>query len=335
MAGLDSLIRSVDAGDEVRFDGPLTIGRDAVNGMVLGFGKISRRHAVIEWADGEWWVRDLNSRNGTTVDGEPVARERTIHEGDVLRFGNRTSWKVIRLADRGGEPPAIAVIENVRSGLCIPVTEDRAVIGTAPTCDVEVPDWLDEPATSPIRAILFVESGQLMLFPKDDLPGVTLEGEPPDGDPRELDGPLTLVLGGTTLRISPREQSPGHGPTRGVTARASRYDLELVLEYQEPVDGIVRVRGPGVEWSAAVDGNRFILLYLLGTAGGEWVRDADLEIKLWGHRDIGKDTLHKLIYDTRKLFIGRGVDGWVLEKHRGKTRLRLPADRIQLVQTGA
>lgn len=334
MADLESLLRSVEAGDEVRFDGPLTVGRDAGNGMVLGFPKISRRHAVIEWGEGEWRIRDLNSRNGTTVNGEPVARDRIIRAGDVLRFGNRSSWKVVQLADQGAEPGSIAVIENVRSGLCEPVPQDRWVIGTGPPCDFRVPEWIEGESERPIRAILFVESEKLWLYPKEDLPGVTLDGEPPDGEPRVLDGPRTLVLGGTTLRITPRELSPGRGPTRGVTARTSRYDLELVLEYDEPVDGIVRVRGPGVEWSAAVDGNRFILLYLLGRAGGEWVRDADLEIKLWGHREIGKDTLHKLIHDTRKLFIGRGVDGWVLEKHRGKTRLRLPADRIQLIQTG-
>ncbi len=326
----ESLLRSVEGGDEVRFGGPLTIGRDAGNDMVLGFGKISRRHAVIEWAEGAWRVRDLNSENGTSVNGEEVARAHRIHVGDTLRFGKRSSWKVIQLAEEVAAPDIIAVVENVRSGLCEPVTVDRLLIGPGPMCGVQVPEWLDDEGAAPIRAILYVESDQLWLYPQAEVPGVTLDGEPARDEPREVNGPCALGLGDTLLRITPSEHAPGRGPTRGVTARASRYDLDLSLEFDQPLDGVLRVRGPGVEWSAAVDGNRFILLYLLGRAGGEWVPDRQLEIDLWGHREIGNATLHRLIHSTRRLFITRGVDGWVLEKHRGKTRLRLPAERIHL-----
>ena len=328
MADGDSLLRSVEAGDEVRFDGALTVGRDPGNGMVLGFEKISRRHAVIEWAEGAWWIRDLGSVHGTSVNGEPVVRARTIRRGDTLRFGTRSSWKVVRLAARVATPAAVAVIENLRSGLCEPVIADRLLIGCGLSCGLRVPEWIDGGDPPPIRAILYVESERLWLYPQAGLPGVAVDGEPVGDEPLAVDRPRALALGGTTLRITPSAQVPGRGPTQGVTAGSSRADLELVLEYEQPVEGVLRVRGPGIEWSTAVDGNRFILLVLLARAGGEWVPDRQLEVDLWGHQEISRDILHRLIHATRRVFIARGVDGWLLEKHRGKTRLRLPADRI-------
>ena len=47
---------------------------------------VSRRHCVIEWADGQAQVTDLDSHNGTLVNGIPVSRRVLVH-GDVLRVG--------------------------------------------------------------------------------------------------------------------------------------------------------------------------------------------------------------------------------------------------------
>ena len=49
-----------------------TLGRAATNRIVLKDDLCSREHAEISIAGGRWRVRDLNSLNGTRVNGAPV-----------------------------------------------------------------------------------------------------------------------------------------------------------------------------------------------------------------------------------------------------------------------
>ena len=59
----------------VRFDGErLTIGRDAANDIVLVDPNVSRFHAELIVEEGNVYVVDLGSRNGTRLDGEVVER---------------------------------------------------------------------------------------------------------------------------------------------------------------------------------------------------------------------------------------------------------------------
>ncbi|TVP58921.1 MAG: FHA domain-containing protein [Gemmatimonadales bacterium] len=47
---------------------------------------VSGRHAEFSFRDGRWWVRDLESRNGTFVDGRRIERPTPLKGGSVLRF---------------------------------------------------------------------------------------------------------------------------------------------------------------------------------------------------------------------------------------------------------
>ena len=60
--------------------------------------------------------------------------------------------------------------------------------------------------------------------------------------------------------------------------------------------------------------------------------DADLRVGLWGGRRApDKHTaLYKLVHDTRRLFTVHGVNGGIIEKAQGRTRLRLDANRMHL-----
>ena len=57
---------------ERRFRRDFRIGRDADCDVRLDDPLISRHHAEVTRRDDLWWVRDLGSRNGTRVDGEPT-----------------------------------------------------------------------------------------------------------------------------------------------------------------------------------------------------------------------------------------------------------------------
>jgi Inner membrane component of T3SS, cytoplasmic domain len=67
---------------------PVTVGRGGQNDLVLdGDEFASSRHARIEVRGDGIWVQDLESTNGTFVNGTRVAGAQRLDAGDVLRVG--------------------------------------------------------------------------------------------------------------------------------------------------------------------------------------------------------------------------------------------------------
>jgi Inner membrane component of T3SS, cytoplasmic domain len=67
---------------------PLTVGRGGQNDLVLtGDEFASARHARIEVRGDGVWVQDLESTNGTYVNGSRIAGAQRLDPGDVLRVG--------------------------------------------------------------------------------------------------------------------------------------------------------------------------------------------------------------------------------------------------------
>ena len=60
------------------------LGRHPECDIVLESGAVSRHHARILSLDGEFFVEDMNSRNGTFVNGQPVEGRHRLDEGDQL-----------------------------------------------------------------------------------------------------------------------------------------------------------------------------------------------------------------------------------------------------------
>ena len=74
----------------LRTDRPTTIGRALENVVVLNDERCSRFHATIDFQDGAWRLVDLNSRNGTTVDGVRVVGNVAIDIGSKIQIGRET-----------------------------------------------------------------------------------------------------------------------------------------------------------------------------------------------------------------------------------------------------
>jgi ATP-binding cassette subfamily B protein len=68
-------------------DRPVTVGRASENTVVLRSSRVSREHCVIERVEGAVRLRDLDSRHGTRLNGEPV-RTATLASGDTIRVGS-------------------------------------------------------------------------------------------------------------------------------------------------------------------------------------------------------------------------------------------------------
>lgn len=64
------------------------IGRNpAVSNLTIGDDAVSEKHCEIELLHGEFYVKDLDSSNGTYVDGIKISAAAAIHTGTVLRLG--------------------------------------------------------------------------------------------------------------------------------------------------------------------------------------------------------------------------------------------------------
>jgi pSer/pThr/pTyr-binding forkhead associated (FHA) protein len=68
---------------------PLTIGRSEDNAVPLdGDEFASAHHARIEAARDGVWILDLNSTNGTWVNGERLDGRHRLRQGDVVQIGD-------------------------------------------------------------------------------------------------------------------------------------------------------------------------------------------------------------------------------------------------------
>ena len=106
-SGSRSWIQEVVVGE------PISIGRALENTIVLEDTGASRDHAVIERDDeGQHWLRDLESRNGTKLNGRFV-KKALLRPGDRIEIGATA----ITFTGEGeaGAQAAQAIDEEVRA----------------------------------------------------------------------------------------------------------------------------------------------------------------------------------------------------------------------------
>src|SRR5207245_5232248 len=92
---------------------------------------LSRKHAVVERTDSGWAVRDLESRNGTFVNGKRVTAHALRH-GDQMTVGaSRAVFEMVTATSQativaaGDRPKLTARERQVPAALC-PLLADRA-----------------------------------------------------------------------------------------------------------------------------------------------------------------------------------------------------------------
>ena len=74
-------------GSTLALDAITTLGRDVNNAVVVDDQFASARHAVLTYRGRTWYVEDLNSTNGTFVNGSPVEGVAPVGYGDEIQLG--------------------------------------------------------------------------------------------------------------------------------------------------------------------------------------------------------------------------------------------------------
>ena len=104
---------SSDGADGVGSD-KLAVGRLEDNDLCLENERISALHALFQWRGGAWFVRDLDSRNGTFVFDKPAKGWLRVKPGDKVRFGKDIVYRVA--AARAPGARAIAPTAGTEEG---------------------------------------------------------------------------------------------------------------------------------------------------------------------------------------------------------------------------
>ncbi|HEY7036745.1 MAG TPA: DUF3662 and FHA domain-containing protein [Thermomicrobiales bacterium] len=77
-----------------------TLGRALDNDIVLESGDVSRHHARFEYVDDTLRLVDLNSTNGTRINGKSVRAQSPVKTGDEVTFGTLSATVVAFAGDR-------------------------------------------------------------------------------------------------------------------------------------------------------------------------------------------------------------------------------------------
>jgi len=83
-----------------------TLGRRPYNDVVIDNLAVSGEHAVLQMSGNEIYLEDLNSTNGTYVNGKAV-RKQLLQNGDFVEIG-RYNIKYVSEADAAGPVPPAA-----------------------------------------------------------------------------------------------------------------------------------------------------------------------------------------------------------------------------------
>jgi hypothetical protein len=85
----------------------ITLGRSLANRIALDHSSVSQSHATISRIGNDYFLQDLQSTNGTLLNGQSV-REARLHDRDILKLGEAVA--IFELRSTGATAPTLAVL---------------------------------------------------------------------------------------------------------------------------------------------------------------------------------------------------------------------------------
>lgn len=285
--------------------GPVSIGRSPESTVVVDDPEVSWQHCVLWVEHGVVWIRDLESRNGTTVAGERVTRATPVADGARIEVG---SFVAVLRCGEGLAPRAAWSVMDVATGLRYALRDGRFRIGPSADADLQLEGI--EPQ------LLSVHDGEVFL-----------------GD-EAIDPSVEHTVGPLRFRVVPADAR--QEPT--VDSGDALYAYEIEVDLNGATGPVATVRSPRDGLAHRIEAtNRAILLYVLvkrwEADHGErvprdrrgWCDDDDLIIGVWGKAALadGAGKLKALLHRIRQELKDAGFDPWFVEKKRGYTRVRV------------
>ena len=119
----------------------LSVGRGSDNDVVLGSKQVSRNHAVLSVLNGELYVKDLESSNGTFINEQRIEgnKSQRLNANDTLGFAS---------FDFQVNAPVAATLDNEQA---VPAVSDKPVLSTnAVTSTESIPAAAESAVVAPV-----------------------------------------------------------------------------------------------------------------------------------------------------------------------------------------
>lgn len=289
-----------------RFDVPergLRIGRAPDNDIVLPDAQVSGHHAQVWRQEGQSYVRDLGSTNGTFLSGRRIAGIEALRPGDVVQVGNTRLAVTMAVGSQSAAPRNVRTIAFAGMAAVAILFVILAVLVRQPARSIRpaTPTLIaaqSGPSPTPTPALAPLERARLATVL---ISGFWGQGSGSVVDPRGYI--LTnahVVSDETTLEIAINTSSQSDPPQIAYLAEVAAIDEGLDLALLQIV--------------ADADGNAVISdlqLITLPIGDSDRVRLGD-EIDILGFPGVGGETL-TLSKGTVSGFIGDGAfsRGWI------------------------
>ncbi len=137
----------------------LVVGRKPECDITIACNSVSSRHCLLEFEDGWWWIRDLESRTGTGVNGRRISNQR-IAPKDILTIGRQRLVVVYQVTKKFA---AIVARRDAEDDLALSfLTEPQQAVHEEPSLQEPEPlrqsfqrQVIDEQEESPTPTIAF------------------------------------------------------------------------------------------------------------------------------------------------------------------------------------
>lgn len=164
------------------------VGRAESNSIRLTDRNVSRNHAGLRKAGEEWFLKDLQSYNGTYVNGVRVIGEQPVNSGDIVQLGDYR----LELVDEGAlaaaapgttpqpavppvhqRPNRLVVVIGPSPGTEFPLDKEHFNVGRSEDVDISI----NHSSVSRVHAELFaLGNGRFEIVDKASANGIRING---------------------------------------------------------------------------------------------------------------------------------------------------------------
>ncbi|MGB6057744.1 MAG: FtsK/SpoIIIE domain-containing protein, partial [Microthrixaceae bacterium] len=169
-----------DRGLTTPIDGSVMLGREG--NIRLSDSTVSRRHCRIDVSDSGLTVTDLQSLDGTRVNGDRIDQT-SLSPGDLLKIG-ATTMVVLRLSRYSDAAASDAVLVAINGREVAKTIVDQMTVGRDPQCDISTED----PTMSRNHAVFHISGSVVEIEDLASSNHTFMNGAPVDGRARLADG---------------------------------------------------------------------------------------------------------------------------------------------------